>query len=36
MASAVDAFAERYAVEFEQVTKIPLEGEGKIEHRVQK
>ncbi|KAI5117815.1 hypothetical protein M0805_004945 [Coniferiporia weirii] len=36
MELAVEAFAEKYGMNFEEITKIPLEGEGKIEHRVQK
>ena len=36
MHSAVEKFAEDHGVQFDQVTKIPLEGEGKIERRVQK
>lgn len=36
MYAAVEAFAEKHQSEFEQITKIPLEGEGKIEQRVSK
>ena len=34
MALALRMFSEKYGVEFEKITKIPLEGEGKIKHRV--
>ncbi|KAH8108390.1 hypothetical protein DFH11DRAFT_1517039 [Phellopilus nigrolimitatus] len=36
MQLAVENFAEKRGIKFEEITKIPLEGEGKIEHRVQK
>lgn len=35
MATAVEQFADKHGVEFD-ITKIPLEGEGKIEQRIQK
>lgn len=36
MNAAVEKFAEERGVTFDRITKIPLEGEGKIERRVQK
>ena len=33
---ALKGFAEDYGFEFKKITKIPLEGEGMIEQRVQK
>ena len=36
MEAAVKDFAEKHGVAFEQITRIPLDGEGKIEHRVEK
>ncbi|TDL19794.1 hypothetical protein BD410DRAFT_726688 [Rickenella mellea] len=36
MGTAVEKFAETHGIAFEDVVKIPLEGEGKIGHRVQK
>jgi hypothetical protein len=36
MHMAVEKFAEDQGVKFDRITRIPLEGEGKIERRVQK
>ncbi|KLO18683.1 hypothetical protein SCHPADRAFT_899478 [Schizopora paradoxa] len=36
MAAAVEEFGRKHGHDFESITKIPLEGEGKISHRVQK
>jgi len=36
MATAVEEFALNHGHSFDRITKIPLEGEGKITHRVQK
>jgi hypothetical protein len=36
MVQAVEEFQDAHMVEFEKITKIPLEGEGTIENRVDK
>jgi hypothetical protein len=36
MVQALDDFQEAHGVKFDQVTQIPLEGEGTIEKRVDK
>ena len=36
MELAVNEFAEKHGLTFNEITKIPLDGEGKIGHRVEK
>jgi hypothetical protein len=36
MVQAIEEFQERHKVKFQKITKIPLEGEGTIQRRVDK